>query len=176
MVAAFYKYSRGRKIHEHIHNTSFNVSLFKTGKPSGGNNYNLLFWDDSAKGGAEDASASYNFIYSLCEHSKQPRRLKTRGLCSSSLIDNEYQASTHPDGKTIVWFGGISSAIIQYDNESSGLILKSLGNMAYAQINLSNSADLIGKHEWTIFNDTGCSTEFSYSRNVSLRLIYYTKN
>ena len=160
-------------------NSSFNVSLFAYGEPNGGNNFNSLFWanyENGGNGGAKDASEDYK-INSLCEHAKQPRSLKIRGLCSSSYIDKEYRAVMHPDRKTIVWIGtGLHKAIIQYSKESGGLILKSLNKILYAQINLRNSAELFGKNEWTIFNDIGCSAELSYTRNVSLRYMYlYTE-
>ena len=156
-------------------NSSFNNSLFfPFGRPGPSTKENyVLSWlefrvGEGYMGGAMEEQ--WMVKTSLCEPEKQPRSLKIRGLCSASYIDKEYRPTMHPSGKSIIWIGsGVNKAVIQYSEETSGLILKTLDTMVYAQINISNSGDLIGKHEWTIFNDTRCSTEFSYKRNVSLR-------
>ena len=160
-------------------NASFDDSLFATGEPDGGNKQNLLFWSEiswKGNGGAVDTHAGLFYLNSLCEQAKPERNLKLRGLCSSSLINKEYRPTMHPDGTSIVLLGSNSDLIdhkiiIQYSRESRMFILKSLVKMVSAQIDLPpyKSAELFGKHEWTIFNDTGCSTEFSYTKNVSLR-------
>ena len=151
-------------------NAPFNMSLFAPGEPKGGNKCNFLYWysrNNENRGYRECANSKHK---SLCENSMPSRSMKIRGLCSSSFIDKEYRPTMHPDGKTIVWIGiGENTAIIQYSKMSRGFILKSLKKLAYAQINISNSVELIGKHEWTIFNDTGCSPEFSYAKDVSFR-------
>ena len=157
-------------------NDAFNVSLFTPGYPKGGKKNNLIMW---YREGAIDVPESDAWKASgLCEEAIPLRSYKLRGLCSSSLIDKVYRPTMHPDGKTIVWIGsGRNKAIIQFSNKVNELVFKSLQTGVYAQFNFNynydpfkSSIELIGKHKWTIFNDTGCSEDVHYYvSNVSFR-------
>lgn len=74
------------------------------------------------------------------------------------------------DSSDLIGIGiGANKAFIQYDDTFKGLQLKTLKDLVSAEILVSDASLLIGKNEWKIYNDAGCSKDPSYTKTISFR-------
>ena len=151
-------------------NSNFNNSLFVEGYPKGGKQKNHLIWDTGLSG-ALDAEYDKYMHSLLCEPrlDAKPKSLKIRGLCLASQIDTSY-VPTMSSVMSITWMGlGTRGFFIQYARGPRKLLLTARDSQVRAEINLRSSSYLVGRQEWKISNDAGCSTEQSYIKNISFR-------
>ena len=151
--------------------TDFNSSLFAKEERQGGTS---LVWDEGVNGALDiDASSSSRALCALPGHRTVTRRLqRIRGLCPGSFLDRDYAPVTSYT-MSAFWMGlgirAVSGYFIQYNRGSRKLLLAGRNGLARAEINLKSNSWLVGRHEWTIFNDTGCSNETFYVKNISFR-------
>lgn len=145
--------------------SAFNESLFLNLQPSGRRSQNNLYWNGVGVCDTSDEDINN----SLCKPKKIPKNVKIRGLCPSSLIHRTFRPTMSYNGPSMVWIGlGKRKSIIQYNKISKSVELTTLNTLERATINIKNPSQLIGKHEWTIYEDFGCSTE-QYVKNISFR-------
>ena len=142
----------------------FNMSLFGENQPSGNE---CLYWRTDI--GAEDSSCYDTGRSSLCDTGFKKHSLRIRGLCSTSKIKKTYYATIAPNGSSLLWTDIQGYQYIRYDEALNCMQLKGISNLVGAQITVTDATKIIGKQEWIIYNDTGCSDEPSYVKNISFR-------
>ena len=152
----------------------FNNSLFMENQPNGDRRQNYLSWE--IEEGANDVMNYYAYN-SVCQPSKEPRNIRIRGLCPTSIVPHLFRPFMDADDSLVIWIGlDFYKSIIQYNKETKMVQLKTFNSRVEAEINIKDPSQLVGKHMWTIFNDVGCTKEPSYQTNLSFRYSRITPN
>ena len=127
----------------------FNRTFWKMGQPNGGTEDTGIACNAL---GCDDTKESYE-RYFLCKL-ENPMKLKVRGLCPDSKIDNIYIPLSKPTGSSEITMVGKNSHI-KYSAGNWKLFIHN--SRTTAESKASKDSMLLGTHPWKINNDPICT-------------------
>ena len=126
-------------------------------EPNGGTSENcaVASYQD---GGWFDWGCSSNYPSCLCE--RDPSfHLELRGLCAKSAIDKYFRPMNNFSDSVTLQFVGLEVSTIEYDKKNKNWKLSPAGSDVSAVTYAAYHTFLLGKHEWVIIGDQGCTVK-----------------
>ena len=114
-----------------------------------------------------DRSCDYPDYACICSH-KSNTNLKLRGLCVGSAIDVYYKPMNKQADIREVKLRGLTHTSIEFAEEKKKWKLDVAGSNVTATSKASVASFSLGKHNWTIKGDQGCSSRKSYTQELKM--------
>ena len=145
-------------------------------KPDGGKAQNCAYLANENHWG--DRECDFPSYACMCLH-KRETYLTLRGLCPTSTIDVFYKPmNTHRDIREMKLQGLVHTSIEYVTHETFNWltgtgtedmwVLKVIGSNVTAISKAPSTSYSLGKHNWTIFMDKGCSSEKTYTTELKM--------
>ena len=134
--------------------------------PNGGKieNCAIQISEDKWVDGVCNANRYNNFC--ACSHVKRPH-LRLRGLCPDSAVDSLYIPRNNIAGQ--IQYVSSKGSVISYDDENRLWRLNKTGFEITGSSISSKVSYILGKHDWTIENDTSiCGLGQPYTKQLKL--------
>ena len=114
-----------------------------------------------------DSNCDYPNIACMCSHMLNTS-LKLRGLCRSSAIDIHYKPVNKPRDIRKLELQGLTYTSIEYAEDEKRWILDLINSNVTGTSSASFVSFTLGKHNWTIKGDAGCSSGDSYIKELKM--------
>ena len=134
-------------------------------KPDGGNAENCARLVNEKNW--EDRECDYSSFACMCSH-KSSTNLKLRGLCPSSAIDVHYKPMNKQRDIREMKLQGLEQSSIEYAEKENMWRLNVMDSDVTGTSAASFVSFTLGKHNWTIKGDKGCSSGNTYTAELKM--------
>ena len=114
-----------------------------------------------------DRDCDYPNYGCICSH-KPDTNLKLRGLCPSTAIDNHYKSMNKRTDNREQELQGATRTKIKYVKEQNRWSLDVMDSNVTGTSTASFASFTLGKHNWTIKGDKGCSSGDTYVTELKM--------
>ena len=133
-------------------------------KPDGGEAESCVRLFDENNWG--DRRCDYPNFACMCSH--QSITLTLRGLCPASVIDVHYKLMHQQTDIRGIGVQGLTHTSIEYEKKQKKWTLAVTGSNVTGTSMASFASFTLGKHNWTISGDGGCSSEDTYTTELKM--------
>ena len=133
-------------------------------KPDGGEAESCVRLFDENNWG--DRRCDYPNFACMCSH--QSITLTLRGLCPTSVIDVHYKLMHQQTDIRGIGVQGLTHTSIEYEKKQKKWTLAVTGSNVTGTSMASFASFTLGKHNWTISGDGGCSSEDTYTTELKM--------
>ena len=124
-------------------------------EPNGGTSENCVTSGKDYDSNWTDSNCDAN-AYCICE--RDPLfHLELRGLCADSAIDRYFRPANNFSNVATLHLIGYQDSLIEYNVKSKIWMLSSTGYNVSGVSHAAHHTFALGKHEWSIVGDSGCS-------------------
>ena len=103
----------------------------------------------------------------MCKHEPE-KYLEFRGLCPNSQVDRFYKPTKDLTDSTKIGIQGLKQTLITYNDDEEVWVLNVPGTNVTGRSRAAHASFTLGKHNWTIEGDKGCSGGEEYVTELKM--------
>ena len=103
----------------------------------------------------------------MCKHEPE-KYLEFRGLCPNSQVDRFYKPTKDLTDSTKIGIQGLKQTLITYNDDEEVWVLNVPGTNVTGRSRAAHASFTLGKHNWTIEGDKGCSGGEGYVTELKM--------